>query len=80
MRRLFVLNNRPATVNSQHLAPMTEEERAAAYASMESRHLGQAYMNRAQVQSQLHALYVLEAQNRARLENAALEQSEAIAR
>lgn len=80
MRRLFVLNNRPAAVSTQHLAPMTEEERAAAYAAMESRHLGQAYMNRAHVQSQLHALYVLEAQNRARLENAALEQSEAIAR
>lgn len=79
MRRLFVLN-RPATTNAQQHGPMTHEERAAAFAAMENRHLGQAYMNRAQVQSQLHAFYALEAQNRARLENAALEQSEAIVR
>ncbi|OAF55857.2 hypothetical protein VC83_08039 [Pseudogymnoascus destructans] len=80
MRRLFVLN-RPATSSAQqHNGPMTAEERAAAFAAMETRHMGQAYMNRAQVQSQLHALYALEAQNRARLENAALEQSEMIMR
>jgi hypothetical protein len=77
MRRLFALN-RPATSSAQqHGGPMTAEERAAAFAAMEHRHLGQAYMHRAQVQSQIHALYALEAQNRARLENAALEQSSA---
>ncbi|OBT90046.1 hypothetical protein VE02_02495 [Pseudogymnoascus sp. 03VT05] len=81
MRRLFILNNRPATSTAQHhIPPMTAEERAAAFAAMEHRHLGQAYMHRAHVQSQIHALYALEAQNRARLENAALEQSEAIMR
>ncbi|KFY37107.1 hypothetical protein V494_04893, partial [Pseudogymnoascus sp. VKM F-4513 (FW-928)] len=76
MRRLFALN-RPATSSTaHHIPPMSTHERAAAFAAMESRHhLGQAYMNRAQVQSQIHALYALEAQNRARLENAALEQS-----
>ncbi|OBT93790.2 hypothetical protein VE01_08149 [Pseudogymnoascus verrucosus] len=80
MRRLFVLN-RPATSSAQqHNGPMTAEERAAAFAAMEARHLGQAYMNRAHVQSQIHALYALEAQNRARLENSALEHSEAIMR
>lgn len=76
MRRLFSLN-RPVTANAPPNGPMTPEERSAAFAAMQSRHLGQEYMNRAQVQSQLHALYALEAQNRARLENAALEQSEA---
>ncbi|OBT73897.1 hypothetical protein VF21_08264 [Pseudogymnoascus sp. 05NY08] len=81
MRRLFILNNRPATATAQHhTPPMTAEERAAAFAATEHRHLGQAYMHRAHVQSQIHALYALEAQNRARLENAALEQSEAIMR
>ncbi|KFY82354.1 hypothetical protein V500_10600, partial [Pseudogymnoascus sp. VKM F-4518 (FW-2643)] len=76
MRRLFALN-RPGTASTQqHGGPITAEERAIAFAAMENRHMGQAYMNRAQMQSQLHALYALEAQNRARLENAALEQSE----
>lgn len=76
MRRLFALN-RPGTASTQqHGGPITAEERAIAFAAMENRHMGQSYMNRAQMQSQLHALYALEAQNRARLENAALEQSE----
>ncbi|KFX93127.1 hypothetical protein V490_04993, partial [Pseudogymnoascus sp. VKM F-3557] len=83
MRRLFSLN-RPATASSQINGPMTPEERSAAFAAMESRHLGQhlgqEYINRTQIQSQLHALYALEAQSRARLENAALEQSDAALR
>ncbi|OBT63001.1 hypothetical protein VE03_07620 [Pseudogymnoascus sp. 23342-1-I1] len=80
MRRLFVLN-RPATSSAHHHGgPITPEERAAAYAAMDHRQLGQAYLERVQVQSQLHALYAIEAQSRARVENAALEQSEMIMR
>lgn len=79
MRRLFALN-RPITANSQNHAHMTPEERVAAIAAIENRQLAHAYMNRTNVQSQLHALYALEVQSRARVENAALEQSEAFLR
>ncbi|KFY51976.1 hypothetical protein V496_08716, partial [Pseudogymnoascus sp. VKM F-4515 (FW-2607)] len=79
MRRLFALN-RPSGA-PRHGAPITSAERAAAYAAMENRHLGQAaFLQSPQMQSQLHALYLLEAQGRAHVENAALEQSEHLLR
>jgi hypothetical protein len=75
MRRLFVLS-RPMTASSQQQGNISNDERTAALLASENRQFGQPFLNRAQVQSQLHALYTLEAQNRARLENAALEQSD----
>jgi hypothetical protein len=82
MRRLFVLS-RPMAAGSQPHGRMTHDERTAALLAAENtllaaenRQFGQPFLNRAQMQSQLHALYALEAQNRARLENSALEQSE----
>ena len=75
MRRLFVLS-RPMASGSQSHGSMSNDERAAALLAAENRQFGQPFLNRVQVQSQLHALYALEAHNRARMENAALDQAD----
>lgn len=73
MRRLFALNRSSGA--PRHVAPITPSERAAAYAAMENRQMGHAFLN-PQMQSQLQALYAFEAQGRAHAHVENGEQSE----
>lgn len=76
-RHLFVLNRQVAASSQQHGG--TADERAALVGT-ENQNTAQPLLNRAQMQSQLQALYAFEAHSRSRMENAATDQSGLVTR